>query len=92
VLSANGGQQGQANSGGGGGGRIAVWCNMPDQLKVRALTGNLARLILATNSASFTGTLSVTNGIGYTNTPPGGAVSGTILFISPMPAGTVFSF
>ncbi len=78
--------------GGGGGGRIAVWCGLSDQLKARALTGNLAGLVLATNFAKFSGTLSVTNGMGYTSSSPGGAEAGTILFISSMPGGNRLLF
>ena len=90
-LQANGGRC-VGTYGGGGGGRIAVWYEMPAERISGIIDGSNMRHVIITNSYSnFSGTLSVTNGGGYTNLPPGGAEPGTIVFLTVTRLGSVIS-
>ncbi|MEI7437190.1 MAG: hypothetical protein WCL16_10350 [bacterium] len=85
VLSANGGSGTNftgRSGGGGGGGRISVGIGFSADNKAKLLAGtSITGLIAYAQEPVFTGTLSVTSGIGYTNLPPGGAASGSKQFM-----------
>jgi hypothetical protein len=98
VLQADGGS-GRANpnftglsGGGGGGGRIAVWINVPQTLKDRYLAGLDVSVFRDGTNRFFLGTLSVSNGPGYINSPDiGAAEPGTAWFFIARPnQGTIF--
>jgi hypothetical protein len=93
TLCADGGNCSGYNGGGGGGGRIAVWYGVPEMRVAGILDGSNMKGITLTNTYSkFPGTLSVTNGPGYTNAPPVGAESGTIVFLTVQSeGGSIFS-
>jgi hypothetical protein len=91
TLQAKGGAGGGTAGGGAGGGRIAVWVGLSAEQKAWVLADDFKRMTVDSTNRFFTGTLSVTNGTGWTNQPPGGAESGTLRFITPSPIrGTVF--
>lgn len=87
ILRADGGLGG-TEAGGGGGGRIAVWVYIPDSRKQALAAGsnNLMNIIITNAYAKYLGIVSVTNGLGYTNLPPNGATSGSIVFAVYKPA------
>jgi hypothetical protein len=85
---ANGG--GAGTGGGAGGGRIAVWVGLTDAQKEKAWAGDITQVTVDTQNRNFLGTLSSINGTGYTNSPPGGAGPGTVLFLTPLSRGTIF--
>jgi hypothetical protein len=92
TVTANGGN-GAGEGGGGGGGRIAVWVNVPQEKREKHIAGlPVANIAISNGCLRFGGALSVTNGLGYTNFPPGGAESGTCLFfVYTGGMGTVFA-
>lgn len=98
VLCADGGEGGtwSANDhrgGGGGGGRIAVWPGVTASQRQRILNGEGGGYIVQETHPNYGGTISVTNGIGRcddadpTADPP---LPGTVVFVIPPPAGTIF--
>jgi hypothetical protein len=95
-IKADGGSSyGQSSiGGGGGGGRIALWINIPEAWKTELWNGGLPSKVTATNTYKYyAGVLSVTNGLGYTNAPTGGAEPGTIMvFTAQTDSGVIFSF
>ncbi len=77
------GRDGGGNGGGGGGGRIAVAVGLADaDLAALAAGAPVGRLSIYQRHVPFLGALSVTNGAGATNRPPGGAAVGTRLFMA----------
>jgi hypothetical protein len=95
-IKADGGSSyGQSSiGGGGGGGRIALWINIPEAWKTELWNGGVPSKVTATNTYKYyAGVLSVTNGLGYTNAPTGGAEPGTIMvFTAQTDSGVIFSF
>lgn len=97
LLCANGGNGGVAsgvtNGGGGGGGRIAVWINIPPIRQGDVISnGNLLSITITNAYAKFAGTASVSCGLGFTNSPPDGAVGGSQMFvIYTPPPGMAFT-
>jgi len=92
LLDAEGGTPGAAGyyGGGGGGGRIAVWYAVPTDKQATILAGENAGQTVSNDYSGFLGTTTVTNGLGWTNLPPDGAASGTIVFLTvPPPVGTL---
>ncbi|MEI7437740.1 MAG: hypothetical protein WCL16_13125, partial [bacterium] len=86
VLQANGGNgaintNAPTGGGGGGGGRIAVWIGLSDSARQNYLSGNWNSVIRSSDvPARYFGSVSVTNGAGYTNSSPSGATPGTVFF------------
>jgi len=90
MLRANGGSTDQSNGGAGGGGRIAVWYNVPSERYAGIADGSNMRHVIITDSyVRFTGTLSVTNGLGYVNMPPDGATPGSLVFLTVKRLGSL---
>ncbi len=91
-LRANGGD-GQTDSpdgGGGGGGRIAVWVNMPVNIKARYILteGNSRGVLAATNWPESGGAAAVDPGLGCYNPPDDRAAQpGTVFFFKYAPGG-----
>jgi hypothetical protein len=76
-------------NGGGGGGLFAVWVGVSESAR-EEYTNQVIRD--ATNKF-YGGMLSVTNGLGFTNIPPGGSECGTAYFFTPKPTlGSVMLF
>ena len=66
-LSAIGGNGVGTAGGGGGGGLIAVWVDVPPNIRTRCIAAGSGRAVArSTNWPAFSGTFSVTNGTGYT--------------------------
>ncbi len=67
---------------GGGGGRIAIWGDVSPGMQRRWIAGENVRVLHGlTNWPGYTGTISVAYGTGYTNIPPGAAVTWTVFLI-----------
>ncbi len=90
LLSAAG-INGGSDVGAGGGGRIAVWVDVPQNIRTRyiASTGADGRAVARlTNWPAFSGTFSVANGTGYRNPPTNGcALPGTVFFFKYLKGG-----
>ncbi len=81
-LSAAGGNSEQYG-GGGAGGRIAVWVDVPPNIRTRYInsSGTDGRAVVwTTNWPAFSGTLSVSNGAGVSPA----ALPGTVFFFKPL--------
>ena len=93
AIYAKGGQGGGylqiEGGGGGGGGRIALWVGFSKDSVSRYLNTGLGSRPEPFDK--FLGTMSVTNGLGFTNGPPVGAESGTILLLWSPGEGTLFT-
>ncbi len=78
------GNTGSYQSGGGGGGRIAVWIDVPPNIRNRYIEsqGNDGRAVVrATSDPQFGGAFSIANGLGYKTYPdPNAAQPGTCFF------------
>jgi len=86
-LSASGARgslyQPTAMGGGGGGGRISVLIGLTATNRYRLLAGlPVGGLSQYLDHAPYAGTIAVSNGPGYTNSPPGGAMYGSRVFIT----------
>ncbi len=90
ILRANGGDGGIGGlgfpyiGGGGGGGRIAVLVGIYGGIRNRCIAGTPVRAVITNWPESFVGSITATNGTGYTNSPPGGAAAGTIRFFQSL--------
>ncbi len=89
ILCAAGGNSSSSTyHGGGGGGRIAVWVDVPPNIRTRYVgsEGRDGRAVArATNWPDFGGTPSVIGGLGYYNPPTNGcALPGTCFFFKPV--------
>ena len=88
------GSDGNTTAGaGGGGGRIAVWVSVSPAIRAAFLSGTVfGNLRVGTNSPpTFTGTVSVTNGLAYGGANYQNGAPGTALFMTYVGAkGTIF--
>ncbi len=84
IFRANGGDKGGSNGGGGGGGRISIGIGISDDDREQLYaSGSVTGLVTYLQDPSFSGTLSVTNGVGVYTYPTnaGGAYPGTRQFM-----------
>jgi hypothetical protein len=95
ILRANGGNGIMGNGaggGGGGGGRIAVWMGVAQDYRTRYLNGETVKQVTRTNVVqSFSGTVSVTNGM-HSFGSDSDQAPGTAFFFTSPPGRTVFIF
>lgn len=97
LLRAAGGDAGTffGYPGGGAGGRIAVWIGVSPERRAAFLSGQpIPSIRIQSTHETFTGILSVTNGLGWRNPPdPAAAQSGTTVFLdNPAGHGTIIRF
>ena len=91
VMEAKGGNGGGTLGGSGGGGRISIAIGLSDSDRAKLMAGQeIAGLVANLQEPSFSGTISVTNGIGWTNLPPGGAAAGSRQFLKVQAANERF--
>ena len=86
-IQAKGGTGSATIGGGGGGGRVAVWIGISDSARQNYIVNGISNRVIRSSiqPKEYLGSVSVTNGTGYTNLPPVGSVSGTCWFFTADP-------